>query len=380
MERFFAYARKNDGTAAPSSTITVYLTGTLNFASIFADDLPMPTPKSNPFTADADAFFYFYAAPGRYDVRVSGLGVVTPYTWADIMLLLDPDAAYTDRSNTFVGAQTITGNLTVTGSVTAGTPAVALITAAGKLAGLTSAFLASLDASTLTGLNAAQLASGILPDARLSGTYTGLLLFTNSGNTLKAARLDLGTTPAQSGSIRLSFGDIIKVRDGTNTADLELFSMVSGDRWKLSIAVDFNGSLAPFTDDTYNFGDTTRRWRNAHIKDSHNYGFLALYGALSGGKPAASGVLRLPNAQQMKARNFADTADVGIIGVNVSNQVEIGDNSAAIKWNKAKVALGGGAAPTFGTIGATGPTAAAQNAWLPVILSDGVAGFVPVWI
>jgi hypothetical protein len=49
-------------------------------------------------------------------------------------------------------------------------------------------------------------------------------------------------------------------------------------------------------------------------------------------------------------------------------------------WGRALVALGGGAAPTLGTIGGTGPTAAAQNAWLRVKNSAGAPVWLPVWI
>lgn len=44
----------------------------------------------------------------------------------------------------------------------------------------------------------------------------------------------------------------------------------------------------------------------------------------------------------------------------------------------AAVALGGGAAPTLGTIGGTGPAAAAQNEWLEIHTQNGKR-FVPVW-
>jgi hypothetical protein len=44
----------------------------------------------------------------------------------------------------------------------------------------------------------------------------------------------------------------------------------------------------------------------------------------------------------------------------------------------ATTALGGGAAPTFGTIGGSGPATAAQNSWLKVLI-NGTASFLPVW-
>lgn len=50
-----------------------------------------------------------------------------------------------------------------------------------------------------------------------------------------------------------------------------------------------------------------------------------------------------------------------------------------IKWGKALVALGGGAAPTLGTIGGGGPATAAQNSWMRVLDSAGAAFWVPVW-
>lgn len=52
---------------------------------------------------------------------------------------------------------------------------------------------------------------------------------------------------------------------------------------------------------------------------------------------------------------------------------------ADIQWGKALVALGGGAAPTFGTIGGTGPTVAAQNSWERRLDSTGAVCWAPIW-
>ena len=43
-------------------------------------------------------------------------------------------------------------------------------------------------------------------------------------------------------------------------------------------------------------------------------------------------------------------------------------------------ALGGGAAPTLGTIGGTGPAAAAQATWIKVNCADNVVRWVPAWV
>ena len=42
------------------------------------------------------------------------------------------------------------------------------------------------------------------------------------------------------------------------------------------------------------------------------------------------------------------------------------------------IALGGGAAATLGTIGGSGPTAAAQAQWVEIDI-NGVAHWIPVW-
>ncbi len=50
-----------------------------------------------------------------------------------------------------------------------------------------------------------------------------------------------------------------------------------------------------------------------------------------------------------------------------------------VRTPKALVALGGGAAPTFGTIGGSGPATAAQNTWAELKDSAGVTFWVPAW-
>lgn len=86
MERFQGWAvNKSTGAHVGGATITVYTAGTLVAASIFDDTANPPTPKANPITADSDGAFSFYAANGRYDVRVSGT-VPAAYTIPDITL------------------------------------------------------------------------------------------------------------------------------------------------------------------------------------------------------------------------------------------------------------------------------------------------------
>jgi hypothetical protein len=52
--------------------------------------------------------------------------------------------------------------------------------------------------------------------------------------------------------------------------------------------------------------------------------------------------------------------------------------TGVIDFNYPTVALGGGAAPTLGTIGGSGPATAAQNSWLKMNV-NGVASYLPLW-
>jgi hypothetical protein len=61
----------------PSCTVTVYLNGTMTLATIFSDN--SSTPLSNPFTANTIGIWEFYAANGRYDVRLSNANIGTPF-------------------------------------------------------------------------------------------------------------------------------------------------------------------------------------------------------------------------------------------------------------------------------------------------------------
>jgi len=73
----------------PGSTVTIFDAGTLNLSTIASDSIG--TPKANPFTVGDDAYWFFYADPGNYDVRFSGLGIEEPFTFGDIHIGSDED-------------------------------------------------------------------------------------------------------------------------------------------------------------------------------------------------------------------------------------------------------------------------------------------------
>lgn len=95
MERFIAFSRiNNDAHPAPHATIHVFArdangAATAILANIYASN-NLGDPLSNPFTTGQDGLIEFYAANGRYDVRVS-LGdapynIATPWAFGDVLL------------------------------------------------------------------------------------------------------------------------------------------------------------------------------------------------------------------------------------------------------------------------------------------------------
>lgn len=71
----------------PGCTVTVYLAGTTTLATGLASD-NIGTALSNPFSSTTTTGYWeFYPPNGKYDVVVSGAGIVTPFTYGDIIAL-----------------------------------------------------------------------------------------------------------------------------------------------------------------------------------------------------------------------------------------------------------------------------------------------------
>jgi hypothetical protein len=94
---------------------------------------------------------------------------------------------------------------------------------------------------------------------------------------------------------------------------------------------------------------------------------------------AAAGELILANAKNIRSVNNAGNNTFGLIHLDAGDRVYLSPNSQDILWGVALIALGGGAAPTFGTIGGAGPATAAQNSWMRVIDTAGTVFWVPTW-
>ncbi len=113
---------------------------------------------------------------------------------------------------------------------------------------------------------------------------------------------------------------------------------------------------------------------------------------------------RFANDVYLVGRNQANSADISMWKINTSNLLQTPTEmrvvtiaptatntsncgTAALLWAGVYttilevnngVAMGGGAAPTLGTIGGSGPASAGQNSWLKVKIGA-TDSFIPIW-
>jgi hypothetical protein len=90
MQKYSDTVATNNGATLEilgNASVTVYLAGTESLATIYSDN--GTTPQANPFTADFNGRMAFYAADGRYDIRITKFGYA-PVVLSDV-LFEDPD-------------------------------------------------------------------------------------------------------------------------------------------------------------------------------------------------------------------------------------------------------------------------------------------------
>jgi len=95
MEKYYSAVLNTYGNVVSNAIITVYISGTLELATIYSDE--GITPKENPFLTDENGRFEFYAPDGKYDIEVSGEGIQT-YKIRDITIVDVRDAV--DKKHT----------------------------------------------------------------------------------------------------------------------------------------------------------------------------------------------------------------------------------------------------------------------------------------
>ena len=173
-------------------------------------------------------------------------------------------------------------------------------------------------------------------------------------------------------------GAYLSILKGTADASIKTigatsiaFGTSSIDRWFISSSGHW---LSP-SDNTYDIGASgSNRPRTLYVGTS-----VVSPSIQSDGSPATAGFIRMKNGASIYGRNAADSANLQMLDVTAGNRVRIAGGGDDIQWGTVLIAMGGGATPTLGTIGGSGPATAAQNSWMRVIDSTGAAFWVPVW-
>lgn len=133
---------------------------------------------TNGTTADADQVNANFNALATAALNRAG-GTITGNIAVNAGVTIDG----VDISAALGGTGTPTfASLTLTGGLTAGSGVVGIINSAGKIPALSSTYIADLSGASLTSLSADALASGSLPNARLSGTYSNPVTLSSSFN------------------------------------------------------------------------------------------------------------------------------------------------------------------------------------------------------
>jgi|HubBroStandDraft_5_1064220.scaffolds.fasta_scaffold17840_2 hypothetical protein len=185
-----SYVNVSGGTPVSGCSVTVFIDGSGGMhANIFSDSA-LSMALSNPFTADANGHFYFYAGNGAYDVQASAAGIASPFT--RVISLFDP-ALYQPHDvfaypltgtpgivGVYNGATTFYGGFTVAAGITSNyVPQWPTTDAAGCVVSNGSAQWSVLTGCLALGSNGAVQYSN-------SGTLAGSINFTwnNTGQSL----------------------------------------------------------------------------------------------------------------------------------------------------------------------------------------------------
>jgi len=146
------------------------------------------------------------------------------------------------------------------------------------------------------------------------------------------------------------------------------------DSTQVSLLLEFNNNV-----DQFMFRRIPAGGALADLMILTGGGILALRTTVVTG--ASAGEMVLANNKFFRGLNVAGTSQRALIGLDntVDGYVFLSGDGVDVRYGVGLVALGGGAAPTFGTIGGTGPATAAQNTWMRWRDTSGVLFWVPAW-
>lgn len=437
MKKYFDSVQDRAGNALQGASVAVLNYPALTPATIFTGN-GVGLIAGNVLTTDVRGYFEFYAADGHYTLSISGTGI-TPQTVNDV-LIEDPADANPSVVSTLLATLGITLSTLTLGSVLfAGAAGAITQDNANFFWDNTNKRLGIGNAAPTVALDVTGVVKATYFQPTGVASAPGAISFESNFLVLQGGASGLQVRDSGDANTNLQITDagVATFRTSVLTPIVSsagnlLIQTPGGGALQLSSGT---GVVSCNSDNTTIFGDATHRWITGFFTsiDSGTGGSLFLrtgngnnsfeviqagagavnWWGVSGqatgitpfisvrGETNIGGVLQ-GNRGTGTFRINDGTTNVTVFeflstpaatrwitsaasnGGNptldvTAGAIRLSSGTADIQWGKANVALGGGAAPTFGTIGGTGPAAAAQRNWLRFIESDGTASFIPVW-
>lgn len=198
----------------PSATVTVFNAGTVVLATIFADALS--TPLANPFSADIDGHFQFWANLGLYDVQFSGSSIPTPYTRFSLVAEAAPNVLVDPGSNGIV-VRTGAGGVTTAVSIVGTANQITVTNGSGVLGNPTLSFPTALTFTGITVTGGTFTSPTINTPTITAPTITGATVIT--GGTFNSPTIN---TPTIAGGTHTALTSLGIRSTGSGAFDLTL--------------------------------------------------------------------------------------------------------------------------------------------------------------
>lgn len=102
MQRYANWARDDEGRSYPGATVSVFIGGTQNLATIHSagGDRQYPSGQPNPITTGGNGFFSFAADDGVYDIQIqmgsSPVVTISNIVFLDTVTTIGPDVDFID--------------------------------------------------------------------------------------------------------------------------------------------------------------------------------------------------------------------------------------------------------------------------------------------
>jgi hypothetical protein len=237
----------------------------------------------------------------------------------------------------------------------------------------------SLTAPTLIGGTGTTQTLTLKPTTGVGATGADIVFAVGNNGATEALRI------LNSGAVRFPNNVYFAGRNAANSADVNMFKVNASDQIDVgavmnTAAVNVGGALTTTGANSITSSGSVSAAAAGYLNWT---GRARTYSPLDGvivlGNNADTGFTRL-NFGGTSSSFPALTRNAAVLETKLADNSAYASHAALLfQTMTALIALGGGAAPTLGTIGGSGPATAAQNTWLKMTDSTGAACYVPVW-